>query len=99
MHGRIPHSFFQNFIGVIPRELGDCTNLVNLYLHDNGFTGTVPSSLGNLERLGSLRVYHNELTGEIPTGVCHLKENETLTYVAADCESAVLNCECCDKCY
>ena len=72
--------------------------MVNLYLHDNDFTGTLPASFDKLERLGSLRVYHSELTGSISSGLCELRKEKSLSYIAADCQSAV-DCDCCDKCY
>ena len=55
-----------NLTGTIPRELGNLTNLVRLYLSDTSLTGTIPPELGNLTNLRSLDLNENSLTGTIP---------------------------------
>ena len=52
--------------GEIPVELGSLSNLIYLYLSNNGLTGEIPPELGNLSRLAYLFLKSNELTGEIP---------------------------------
>ena len=37
--------------GEVPAELGNLTNLTELYLNDNQLTGEIPSELGNLTNL------------------------------------------------
>ena len=55
-----------NLTGTIPPELGNLTNLQDLYLNDNSLTGAIPSELGNLTNLRSLDLNDNSLTGTIP---------------------------------
>ena len=57
------------FTGVIPKELGQLSDLRQLYLDDNQLTGTIPVELGRLSRLEWLYLDDNQLTGPIPTGL------------------------------
>ena len=52
--------------GQIPEELGNLTNLTNLYLSENQLSGEIPAELGNMANLGWLYIGENRLTGEIP---------------------------------
>ena len=52
--------------GEIPKELGNFSNLGNLWLGSNRLTGEVPKELGNLSNLRRLRLHGNQLTGELP---------------------------------
>ncbi|KAL2494669.1 putative LRR receptor-like serine/threonine-protein kinase [Forsythia ovata] len=54
------------FTGNIPKEIGNCTSLVNFYLGENNFTGEVPWEIGNLFNLDRLALYQNSLGGVIP---------------------------------
>ena len=49
--------------GDIPRELGNFSNLHDLYLRGNELTGEIPRELGRHD----LYLSDNELAGEIPT--------------------------------
>ena len=42
------------------------TNLVGLYLNQNGLSGTIPAELGNLTSLQALYLWGNGLSGTIP---------------------------------
>ncbi|MFZ3069884.1 MAG: hypothetical protein WA110_02010, partial [Anaerolineaceae bacterium] len=53
--------------GAIPAELGQLTNLRELWLSDNQLSGAIPTELGNLTRLWYLELYSNQLSGSIPT--------------------------------
>ena len=55
-----------NLSGQIPSELGDLTNLKDLWLDNNSLSGGVPSELGSLANLDSLYVNQNSLTGVLP---------------------------------
>jgi len=55
-----------NLTGSIPPELGNLTNLQEIYLSSNQLTGSIPPELGNLTNLQRLNLYHNQLTGSIP---------------------------------
>ena len=52
--------------GEIPAELGDLTNLQNLYLRNNNLSGEIPAELGDLSSLQYLYLWGTELSGEIP---------------------------------
>eukprot|EP00850_Spirogloea_muscicola_P011324 SM000070S21290 [mRNA] locus=s70:78216:81597:- [translate_table: standard] len=67
------------FSGPIPPELGNCTNLVYLYLDPNRLTGTIPPELGNLVNVTNLYVNHNLLTGPIPPELDGLKQLQVLS--------------------
>ena len=48
-------------------ELGQLTNLTDLWLSNNQLTGAIPTELGQLTNLTFLNLYNNQLTGAIPT--------------------------------
>ena len=52
--------------GEIPAELGDLTNLNQLFLWGNELTGSIPAELGKLKSLQRLSLGQNKLSGEIP---------------------------------
>ena len=52
--------------GVLPKELGNLTELRQLFLRGNRLTGSIPADLGNLPDLGGLDLADNALTGAIP---------------------------------
>ncbi|CAG7872396.1 unnamed protein product [Brassica rapa] len=60
--------------GEIPKELGNCSALINLFLYDNDLSGTLPRELepipetfGNLSNLQQLMLSSNNITGSIPS--------------------------------
>ncbi|CDY56672.1 BnaCnng30900D [Brassica napus] len=60
--------------GEIPKELGNCSELINMFLYDNGLSGTlprelgtIPMSFGNLSNLQELMLSSNNITGSIPS--------------------------------
>ena len=58
--------------GTIPSELGNLSNLTNLWLQDNQLTGEIPLVLGNLSNLVDLKLDNNQLTSGIPTELGNL---------------------------
>jgi Leucine-rich repeat (LRR) protein len=60
------------FIGEIPPEIGNLTNLTGLFLNNNQLTGRIPSEIGNLINLTNLDLSDNELTEEIPPEIGNL---------------------------
>ncbi|MCP5047983.1 MAG: hypothetical protein GY940_12475 [bacterium] len=64
--------------GSIPMELGNLTELEELYLHHNQLTGTIPSQLGDLLKLEILHLCCNQLDGGIPASLGNLSELEEL---------------------
>ena len=59
-------------IGTIPPELGNLTNMRNLYLSWNELTGSIPPELGNLSNARYIELHTNHLTGSIPAGLGNL---------------------------
>ena len=59
---------YNDLTGPIPKEIGDLTNLRDLYLNNNNFNGRIPKSIGkeNLTDILILRLDNNQLIGEIP---------------------------------
>nr|DAD27622.1 TPA_asm: hypothetical protein HUJ06_029090 [Nelumbo nucifera] len=58
-----------NFSGLIPAELSNCSLLEHLDLSENGFTGEVLRNIVNLRNLRYLSLYGNFLSGEIPESI------------------------------
>ncbi|KFK42412.1 hypothetical protein AALP_AA2G252800 [Arabis alpina] len=54
------------FLGPIPEELGNLTNLKVLDLHRNNLNGSIPLSFNRFSGLRSLDLSGNRLTGSIP---------------------------------
>jgi len=61
-------------------ELGNLSNLIKLYLHQNELSGSIPSELGNLSNLESLILSYNNLSGNLPSELSNLS-NLTLLEV------------------
>ena len=55
-----------NLSGSIPPELGNLTELKDLYLWRNQLGGSIPLDLGNLTKLEGLQLQDNQLTGPLP---------------------------------
>ncbi len=64
-----------NLTGVIPDELGNLSELVELNLQGNLLTGQVPPELGNLSNLEFLFLGKNNLTGVLPRSLMQLPLN------------------------
>ncbi|KAK8972102.1 hypothetical protein V6N11_061910 [Hibiscus sabdariffa] len=66
------------FVGEIPKTLGELHSLIVLNLSHNCLTGHIPSSLGDLSELESLDLSSNQLHGRIPTELNNLGFLEVL---------------------
>ena len=64
--------------GSISAELGQLTQLMELYLGGNQLTGSIPAELGQLDQLQRLSLIRNQLTGEIPTELGQLDQLQAL---------------------
>ena len=67
-----------NLFGHIPPQLGNLTDLTELWLVNNQLSGEIPSELGNLTSLTYLALYGNDLSGEIPAELANLTGLEDL---------------------
>ena len=67
--------------GPIPSQLGEMTDLTELYLNDNDLTGPIPSQLGLLNALTTLRLQMgNNLSADSPpVEVCELVQRLEFT--------------------
>ncbi|KAL3641346.1 hypothetical protein CASFOL_016314 [Castilleja foliolosa] len=59
-------------LGLIPKEIGNCTSLMRLQLRDNYLTGELPEELGNPAFLEFLNVRNNSLSGSVPSSIFNI---------------------------
>jgi LRR receptor-like serine/threonine-protein kinase FLS2 len=62
-----------NIKGIIPREIGNLSNLMALSLRTNQLVGPIPTTVGRLHKLQLLRLDKNRLGNPIPFDLCHLE--------------------------
>ena len=62
----------QTLIGPVPDEIGNLSNLQNLYLQGNGFSGQIPDIFSNLANLRVLWLDNNNFEGQIPESIWQL---------------------------
>ena len=82
--------------GQMPLELGNLTDLRELWLSDNKLAGEIPPELGNLSELVVLDIERNRLNGYIPAelgnlskiGAIYLSENQLDGGIPPDLENA-----------
>ena len=65
-------------LGVLPSELGNLTNLIELWLFDNDLSGVLPSSLSNLTSLQLLYLNNNQFSGALPSWLGNLTKLQWL---------------------
>ena len=63
---------FNGLNGEVPKELGNLSNLTQLWLYNNQLRGQIPSELGNLSNLTILKLDRNQISGEIPKELANL---------------------------
>ena len=54
---------------ILPPEIGELTNLENLYLFSNKFEGNLPKELGNLPLNTKIWIQYNKFSGAVPLEV------------------------------
>uniref|UniRef100_A0A0E0PJR7 non-specific serine/threonine protein kinase n=1 Tax=Oryza rufipogon TaxID=4529 RepID=A0A0E0PJR7_ORYRU len=64
--------------GLLPKELGNLTNLVSLGIGSNNFTGGLPEELGNLTKLQRLYIDSSGFSGPFPSSFSKLQNLNTL---------------------
>ncbi|KAE9467289.1 hypothetical protein C3L33_00798, partial [Rhododendron williamsianum] len=64
--------------GVIPSEIGNCSDLRALYLRSNYLQGGIPSDIGNLSSLTIMDLSSNLLKGAIPSSLGRLTRLRSL---------------------
>ncbi|XP_010442662.1 PREDICTED: probable leucine-rich repeat receptor-like protein kinase At2g33170 isoform X2 [Camelina sativa] len=57
---------YNALVGDIPRELGNLSELTDLYLNVNNLSGEIPPNFGKMQGLQVLQLCYNNLTGSIP---------------------------------
>ncbi len=62
--------------GSIPPEIGNLTNLTELWLNGNDFSGQLPESFGNLSKMKYLQLSMNRFTGPLPASMSSMKSME-----------------------
>ncbi|KAM4098049.1 hypothetical protein ACJW30_07G047300 [Castanea mollissima] len=71
-------AFNCNIKGIIPREIGNLSNLMTLNLKNNELVGPIPSTVGGMRNLQGLYLQHNRLQRSIPKGICQLRKLDEL---------------------
>lgn len=61
-----------NLVGTIPANIGNLSELTELFLNFNQLSGSIPVEIGNLTNLTHLYLYANHLDGSIPIEVGNL---------------------------
>ncbi|WP_064967128.1 leucine-rich repeat domain-containing protein [Tenacibaculum ovolyticum] len=68
-----------NLVGVIPKEIGNLSSILFLFLSNNLLTEEIPKTIGNLSKLISLKLDRNNLQESIPIEISNLSNLESLT--------------------
>jgi Leucine-rich repeat (LRR) protein len=55
-----------NFVGAIPSEFGNLSEILSLNLSHNNLTGSIPATFSNLKHIESLDLSYNNFNGVIP---------------------------------
>ncbi|WJX46780.1 non-specific serine/threonine protein kinase [Trifolium repens] len=67
-----------DYSGIIPRSIGNCTSLQYFSLADNFFEGSIPMEIGHLNQLQVLQLSNNSLSGPIPSKLFNISTLEVL---------------------
>ncbi|KAJ7968725.1 Receptor-like protein kinase [Quillaja saponaria] len=78
-----------NFVGSIPRSIGNCTALTLISFGENSFTGSIPPEIADLSNLEDLSFGNNCLTGSIPPNLFNISTLKHL-YLSFNSLSGIL---------
>ncbi|CAL5023968.1 unnamed protein product [Urochloa decumbens] len=78
-----------NFIGVIPKEIGHLKLLISLNLSFNKLSGEIPEPICSITNLQVLDLSSNDLTGKIPTALNELHFLSRFNVSNNDLEGAI----------
>ncbi|KAK9220990.1 hypothetical protein WN944_009414 [Citrus x changshan-huyou] len=64
--------------GILPQEIGNLKNLIELNVGSNSLIGPIPSALGSLTNLSNLDLSSNKLSGKIPSQIASMENLTSL---------------------
>nr|XP_034909789.1 receptor-like protein 15 [Populus alba] len=70
-----------NFVGAIPPEFGNLSEILSLNLSHNNLTGSIPATFSNLKRIESFDLSYNNLNGVIPPQLTEITTLEVFSVV------------------
>jgi Leucine-rich repeat (LRR) protein len=68
-----------NFVGAIPQEFGNLSEILSLNLSHNNLTGFIPTTFSNLKQIESLDLSYNDLNGVIPPQLAEITTLEVFS--------------------
>jgi len=77
--------------GTIPPELGNLSELKELYLYNNILIGNLPDEIGNLTNIEWFSVYKNFLSGTVPASFSNLNKLKNLSFSRNEFEGNVFD--------
>lgn len=88
--------------GVLPTELGNLEEMVQLWLYGNDLSGQIPSELARMSQLRILALEDTNIEGEVPIEICLQRFSGELSTLSMDCHDGV-DCtaffpDCCSCC-
>ncbi|KAK4401286.1 putative receptor-like protein kinase [Sesamum angolense] len=76
---RLLHLSENNFEGLLPRFIGNFSNLRRFTIGKNLLLGNIPSEIGDIANLETLYLWSNQLTGSIPNSIGKLQKLKILS--------------------
>ncbi|KAL0327411.1 UNVERIFIED_CONTAM: putative LRR receptor-like serine/threonine-protein kinase [Sesamum angustifolium] len=76
---RLLHLSENNFEGLLPRFIGNFSNLRRFTIGKNLLHGNIPSEIGDIANLETLYLWSNQLTGSIPNSIGKLQKLKILS--------------------
>nr|XP_034894868.1 receptor-like protein 15 [Populus alba] len=68
-----------NFVGAIPPEFGNLSEILSLNLSHNNLTGSIPTTFSSLKQIESLDLSYNSLNGVIPPQLAEITTLEVFS--------------------